>query len=280
MTKRWTIPLCLVLLAFASRAQATLLVHYKFDGDLSEVPFTGAQDNVLTARDSSNTTITPNGSAYVAGVPGLGGQALVLGSTGGSNVQWASTPDASDPDLGGLPSSTDWTIEMFFQPKALPGDYEFARLALHWDAGSAYHFSIHDVSSGSGSHVDIYTNYSGSGTQAVNGTTDLSVDTWYYGAVVKSGSTVTLYLNGAPQGSYTVSGDMADDNNLLFFGSTPGNTAFAGYIDDVRIWNEAVSAGYLADRAALLVPEPGSLVLMLVGMGTVLCRFRRKRSAR
>lgn len=266
-------PICLAVLA--SHAHATLLVHYQLDGNLNEVPATGAQDSVLSARDSANAIVAPNAFAFVPGVPGLGGQALVLGSAVGSNVQWAGTPDASDPDLGGLPSATDWTVEMFFQPKTLPGDNAFARLALHWTGGpaDAYHFAIRNVAGATGPRVDIFTNYSGSGTQSVNGTTDLAVDTWYHGAAVNSGGTVTLYLNGVPQGNYSVTGNLQNNDNLLFFGSSTGASPFAGYVDDIRVWNEAVSGAYLTGRAQQ-VPEPATIALAGLAAPALLLRRR------
>ena len=264
------------LASLGSSSQAALLVAYPMDGSLSEAAGTGAQNNIVSARDTDSNIVIPNGNAFVAGVAGLGGNALQLRS-GGSNVAWAGTPDASDPDLGGLPSATDWTVELFFQPKSLPGENAFARLALHWGLGDSYHLSIFNKPGVTGPRLDIVTNYSGSGQQTVNGLTDLAPDTWYYAAAVKSGNSVSLYLNGSAEGSFVVSGNMLDSTNLLFFGSDT-QFPFTGYVDDIRIWNEAVNADYLSARAALLVPEPHAGLLMVISTGILgLCRTLFKR---
>lgn len=274
------ITLVLCLAALASEASATLLVHYKFDGDLSEVPSTGFQDNVLQSRDSANVANVPNANAWVTGVPGLGGQALALGLVGGSNVQWAGTADGTDADLGGLPSATDWTVEAFFQPKSLLAENKWGRMAVHWGStgNQAYHLAVHNPTGGaSGMRLNITTNYNPGGNQGVDGTTDLAVDTWYHAAAVKSGSLVTLYLNGIAEGSYAVSGNMTNSAAELYFGGTTTANPFMGYIDDVRIWNEAVSSDYLQDRAALLVPEPSSLALLLFGAVSIRGLRRRRK---
>jgi hypothetical protein len=260
------------VLMIGASADASLLVAYKMDGNLSEVAATGAQNNVLSARDTSDVVVAPNGNAFVAGVPGLGGQALQL-RTGGSNVAWADTPDASDPDLGGLPSATDWTVELFFRPKLLPGENSFARLALHWTLGNSYHLSIRDKIGSTGPRLDLFTTYTSSGEQTVNGITELALDKWYYAAAVKSGNTVSLYLNGALEGSYAVVGDMVNDSTPLFFGSYNTQFPFTGYLDDIRIWNEAVTPDYLSARAAL-VPEPHTGVLAVAAFG--IFRWRRQ----
>lgn len=252
------------LLTITTTANAAVLVAYTMNGNLQETFGTGAQNNILSARDNNFGFVTPNANAFVAGVPGLGGQALQLRS-GGSNVGWVSTPDGPDPDLGGLPSTTDWTVELYLQPKALPGDNSFERLALHWTVGDAYHLSIHNEPGPTGPRIDIYTNYTVSGEQHVNGLADLALNTWYYAAAVKSGNTVSLYLDGALQGSYIVSGSMMNDNTDLFFGSYDGQFPFIGYVDDIRIWNQAVSPAYLSSRAALLVPEPGTFAMLVCG---------------
>jgi hypothetical protein len=68
----------------------------------------------------------------------------------------------------------------------------------------------------------------------------LSTNTWYHIAAVRSGTTVTLYLNGTSVASGTRSNSFTQNNVLI--GSSPGVTgstinAFFGYIDGLRVTN-------------------------------------------
>jgi len=63
-----------------------------------------------------------------------------------------------------------------------------------------------------------------------------AVDNWYYIAVVRSGSTVTLYINGTSRATATNSSTLGGTVCTIgMFGTGSPTTAFKGYIDDLRI---------------------------------------------
>ena len=68
--------------------------------------------------------------------------------------------------------------------------------------------------------------------------TALTNNTWYHVAVVKSGTTITFYVNGSADGSGTVTSPAAPTSN--FFISQSG--AMDGFIDDLRVYGRALSA--------------------------------------
>ena len=71
-------------------------------------------------------------------------------------------------------------------------------------------------------------------------TSSLSKNQWVHLAVVRSGSTVTLYMDGVSVGSKTQSGTADSVSFPLFVGrgrSTVSTPYFEGYIDDIRITN-------------------------------------------
>ena len=79
-----------------------------------------------------------------------------------------------------------------------------------------------------------FGSYRNGGGAWVTGSTTLSVDTWYHVAVVRSGSTINLFVNGQPDGSrnYTLGMYTYD----TYIGNWRGyNRHFEGYIDDFRI---------------------------------------------
>ena len=65
----------------------------------------------------------------------------------------------------------------------------------------------------------------------------LSINTWYHFAVVRSGNTLTLYVNGTSVSSLSVTGiSMAVNNqNQTNIGGGGWDSDFAGYIDNLRV---------------------------------------------
>jgi hypothetical protein len=93
----------------------------------------------------------------------------------------------------------------------------------------------------------------------LTGTTSLAASTWYYFAVVRSGSgtgNLKIYFNGTVDA--TSAGSVTDNfnqTNILYVGaSRTGTTPLNGYIDDLRITKGV--ARYTADFVAPLGPFP------------------------
>ena len=81
----------------------------------------------------------------------------------------------------------------------------------------------------------------------VTGTSALALNTWTHLAVTYDGSNARLYVNGGQVGVAAATGALRSTGNPLTIG---GNNVwgewFAGQIDDVRIYNRALSAGEIA----------------------------------
>lgn len=90
---------------------------------------------------------------------------------------------------------------------------------LFWSQGlTALRLARNDVSAGS------------------NLTWSPSVNVWYHVAVVRSGSTVTAYIDGTSIGTFTDI-NMNNDSQALFVGAVVGGSVFSlnGWMDEVRI---------------------------------------------
>jgi len=76
------------------------------------------------------------------------------------------------------------------------------------------------------------------------GTAQLPLNTWTHLAVTHDGTTLRLYVNGAQVGSRAVAGSLLTSSGALRIG---GNSIwgefFQGSIDEVRIYNRALSPG-------------------------------------
>ena len=81
----------------------------------------------------------------------------------------------------------------------------------------------------------------------------VSAGVWYHVAVTKSGTTYTLYLNGAYDGSSSTLDDIDITNLQIGRRLDPGGGFgyLHGVIDEVRIWNQALTANQVAASYSL-----------------------------
>ena len=84
----------------------------------------------------------------------------------------------------------------------------------------------------------------------VNSTTTPQTDIWYHVFWTYDGSEVKLYVNGTLESSASLSGDIYDSNWVYGIGADDdGQAVLDGVIDDVRLYNRALSASEVAEIA-------------------------------
>jgi Concanavalin A-like lectin/glucanases superfamily len=100
----------------------------------------------------------------------------------------------------------------------------------------------------------ITTSGGGTGEQQINGTGTLPRGTWSHVAVTLSGSTGTLYVNGAPVGTNTSMtlnpSDLGDTTqNWIGRSQYPADPYLSGRVDDFQIYGSALTAAQIAALA-------------------------------
>lgn len=98
-----------------------------------------------------------------------------------------------------------------------------------------------------GNKFDFAANISGSWRGIVSdgsGSQNYSTNTWYHVVGTYDGTTLRKYVNAAPDGTASFSGTIQyqDSAASAFIGKNPFGTFFDGTVDDVRIYNRALSA--------------------------------------
>lgn len=114
----------------------------------------------------------------------------------------------------------------------------------------------------------------------------LTAGVWKHLAFVWTNNSVQLYVNGTPSGSAISNFDFGVSNGNFGLGGLYLNlygSRFDGLLDDVAIWNEALSGAQIALLAAgnsplppPPAPEPGSLLLLGLGCVVLAKRMRNK----
>jgi hypothetical protein len=100
------------------------------------------------------------------------------------------------------------------------------------------------------------------------GSIALSSNRWYHISVTHLNGTLTLYVNGVSNG--TATGTLAQNGFMLGNGYTTDTRAFAGIIDDLRIYNRVLSATEIAALATSVGIPATPATTVISGLTTCL----------
>jgi prepilin-type N-terminal cleavage/methylation domain-containing protein len=194
-----------------------------------------------TANDSSgygNTGTLQNAPTWTSGPTG---DALTFNGTN----QYVLVPEVPLFEI-----STSWTVSAWFQLTSLPASGNFYSIVSRDDSNgdSNYNLIVDNGHFGAGSGVVVNFNPTSGGNQYAKYVTALSTGVWYHlsGIYDSSAQTLTLYLNGSNVTRASVAGFSPDTGSgpglgiATEDGSFPAQY-FPGTIDDVRIYNRALS---------------------------------------
>jgi hypothetical protein len=202
----------------------------------------------------SDATGGPNsGTANTGG--GCGGTYAVAGGAGGSGIVILSYPDiyAAAASTTGSPTvSTSGSGSIYFNGSSrlvssgsqiIPATGDFTLEAwVYIPSFSAYQPIIAQGTSGNAGRLDFYvdatTGYLAlqiGGSTLVASTGAVQVNTWTYIAATRTGSSVTLYVNGSSVATGTNSNSA--QNTTLSIGADWGITYATAYVSNVRVSN-------------------------------------------
>ena len=184
-----------------------------------------------TAVDASgrNNTGTLNGPARSAA--GKFGGAL---SFDGIN-DWVTVPDADVLDL-----TTGMTMEAWVRPSAVGAAWRTVMLKEQPNN------LIYALYAGDGSGrpaTDVFT----TADRGFSGTTAMVLDAWTHLAATYDGTTQRLYVNGVQVATKATTGSIRASTGVLRIGGngTWNDEWFAGLIDEVRLYNKALTAAQI-----------------------------------
>jgi hypothetical protein len=75
----------------------------------------------------------------------------------------------------------------------------------------------------------------------------ISTNTWYHVAFTWDNSNAKMYVNGSLTETYPGSSDITTINAALYFGSKSGSSYWDGYMDDIIVYDRALSASEVSD---------------------------------
>ncbi len=218
-------------LAAPARAAGGLVAAYGFDEGLGSV--------TADASGAGNGGTTAN-TTWAAGKYG---RALSFAGTTGSYV--------TVPDAASLQLTTGMTLEAWVNPSQLGSTWRTAIFKQASSSAMSYALYANNGSSRPTGQVSI------AGEQSATGTAVLALNQWTHLATTYDGAALRLFVNGVQVASKAQTGAIGSSTGPLRIG---GNAIwpeyFRGLIDEVRIYNRALSPAEIQTDMATAVSGP------------------------
>ena len=196
-----------------------------------------------TATSRSGKVVTPYGDAKLSTAQfKFGTASLSLDGTG----DYARCEGGTDFSFAG-----DFTVEKWIYPTSVTGTkYLFS---LGSEAAGRYNlYLVSGVVTG---------NFYGSSSTTFGGS--ISINTWTHIALVRSGSTITVYVNGTALGTTeTNSSTIGNTGQLTIGADTGGANGFIGYIDTFRLSNSARYTGTFTPATSEFTSDTNTKLLL------------------
>ena len=211
--------------ATLARTQATGSINSDdgVPGLVAAYNFDEASGATVLDRSSSGLNGTITGATRTAA--GHAGGALTFSGT--SN--WVTVPDNAVLDV------TRVTVSAWVRPTTLSGWRTV--LMKETATGLAYTLYAHDNGPRPAGYIS-----TGGDEVAATGTAALATNTWTHLTQTFDGTAIRLYVNGALVRTVNLTGNIVNGAGPLRIGGNgPWGEYFAGQIDDVRIYNRALT---------------------------------------
>jgi hypothetical protein len=232
-----------------------------FDGATPEVPsqvslHLNGTDSGIVDSSSNSHALTINGDvAVVSGSPHDSTTSMSFDGNG----DYISIADHDDFNFG----SGDFTVEMWINAATQSTNWPGIFSGSDYNAAGSASLRFDNV--GHDNKLFLYTN--GLGDPALTTANTLSHNTWHHIALVRSGTSLSFYVNGTQDGTTTISSGQTFDFSVgefrigRGFDVDGGNAYFAGKIADVRAIKGSAVAPTAAPTSALTAVAGTSLLI-------------------
>jgi hypothetical protein len=275
----------LALLALSPVVASAQLVRWSFDetGTATSADNTGSLGNAYDLNTFKSNTNASTSAANLRVADTLGGSASALdltstGSTGGAQGAHGTISAAA----GGLSGLSAMTITGWFNPSTLPANGTFLLRNSTGSAGGGFNLQFISsqqlrllVSDGTAS-----TNFN-SATNAFSA----GADAWQFFSVSWTATGGAIWYSGTDtivstsNGLNTTARSMGTNSYQAILGrsGTGSGNAFYGYLDDIRIYDTALSGDAIEAIRLSNIPEPSSFAALggLFALGVAAMRRRR-----
>lgn len=195
---------------------------------VSGTSFLSCQSNRFIDNSTNAFTLTPSGSPSVQNFyPFFPPLDYSTAAIGGSGYFDSSGDFLNTPTSGQFTASGDFTVSCWFYLQSFGNSYYV--VGGNWSAGTSDEWLIQIQNNGA---IRFLT--SADGTFSSAGV--VTLNQWMYFTATRSGTTVTVQVNGATVRTYTKSDTLGSATKSINIGQQPGNNwPWNGYIADFRL---------------------------------------------
>jgi len=189
-----------------------------------------SDNNNITDASTNNHSITVGGDTYAGTFSPYrsGGYSMYFDGSGGDYVK---SPTHADFGF----STDDFTIECWYYPVSKAQNYpRIWHFGPYWSNANALAFQDRH-----NSWSTTFSLVAFSGGEILNSTTTVENGNWYHLVVERSGTTITLYVNGVAEDTYNIGASQFITSSTSYV--TLGNVSDGGNL------NEAQAHGYIRD---------------------------------
>ncbi|GAA5495566.1 hypothetical protein Rhal01_01745 [Rubritalea halochordaticola] len=247
----------LMSVALVSPLSAGLVAHYTMDNDAD------------FGENSGSATIGLNSISGIGATDGKFGGGAEF--TVGSSVFWTNQFGSANTDL------SQFSVSMHVRTTATANWKDY----ISFGTNNSVVF-VFESNGASPQSVSLYNigDVGGVASSAISGTPQINDGNWHHLGLTSDGANITFYIDGAAIGStaYTGTGTITAFQLASRFGE--GARAINSDIDDVAVYDEALSATqmeYLSNNVATVsaIPEPSSMTLLGISSLALILRRRR-----
>lgn len=200
---------------------------------VSLIHFDGTNGSTIIIDEKSNTWTAENGAALSTTSPIFGTASLLVngdGTTATTNQSCISTPINANLDI----TSGDFTVEFFITPQATPSVVGYIANHFAWQPTTERSWAIVYRST---NKVAAFLSEDGVNTPIIEGVDTVAIGTTTHIALVRSGSTFSLFVGGVLQGQQTIAGALFASTAPVLIGAVNPTRVlgFNGKVDEFRI---------------------------------------------
>ncbi len=223
----------------AASAQVSAVVSTQAPGLIAAYGFDEGSGTTAADSSTNNNTGTIANATWAA--TGKFGKALTFNGTNA----WVSVPNSTS-----LNPTAGVTMEAWVNPSTTSG----WRTVMFKEQTGNLTYGLYSNTSASRPNTQVFV--SGS-DRNLDGTAQVAANTWTHLAATYDGANIRLFVNGTQAATIAQTGAIATSTGVLHIG---GNAVwgewFQGMIDEVRIYNRALSAAEIQTDMALSVSTP------------------------